>query len=42
MQKKGDDGVRFDNEGSGYGFKTERYLLPSATAQPSTCTMTRY
>ncbi len=42
MQKQGADGVRFDNEGSGYGFKTERYLLASATAQPSTCTMTRY
>jgi branched-chain amino acid transport system substrate-binding protein len=42
MQKQGADGVRFDNEGSGYGFKTERYLLPSATAQPGTCTMTRY
>ena len=42
MQKQGDGGVRFDNEGSGYGFKSERYLPSSATAQPSTCVMTRH
>jgi branched-chain amino acid transport system substrate-binding protein len=42
MQKQGADGVRFDNEGSGYGFKTERYLPSAATAQPSSCTMTRH
>ncbi|MEB0134236.1 branched-chain amino acid ABC transporter substrate-binding protein [Actimicrobium sp. CCC2.4] len=42
MQKQGEGGVRFDNEGSGYGFRTERYLPMPATAQPSTCKMTRY
>ncbi|MDB5762938.1 MAG: ABC-type branched-chain amino acid transport system, periplasmic component [Herminiimonas sp.] len=41
MQKKGTGGVRFDNEGSGYGFKTERYLPEAATALPTTCSMVR-
>ena len=41
MQKTGDSGVRFDNEGSGYGFKTERYLAEAATALPTTCNMAR-
>jgi len=40
MQRKGGD-VRFDNEGSGYGFKTELQLAPAATALPSTCAMVR-
>ena len=41
MQRLADGGIRFDNEGSGYGFKTERYLAPAATATPSTCQMRR-
>jgi branched-chain amino acid transport system substrate-binding protein len=41
MQRKGDSGVRFDNEGSGYGFRTERYLPEAATALPATCHMLR-
>lgn len=41
MQKRSDGGIRFDNEGSGYGFKTERYLAPEATALPTTCRMQR-
>jgi len=41
MQKAGAPGVRFDNEGSGYGFRTVRYFEPSRTAQASTCTMQR-
>lgn len=41
MQKLADGGIRFDNEGSGYGFKTERYLAPAATALPTTCKMQR-
>jgi branched-chain amino acid transport system substrate-binding protein len=40
MQKKG-EGVRFDNEGSGYGFRTERYLSEQETALPTTCRMDR-
>ncbi|WP_230414148.1 branched-chain amino acid ABC transporter substrate-binding protein [Collimonas silvisoli] len=42
MQKLADGGIRFDNEGSGYGFKTERYLAPAATLVPSTCKMQRH
>ncbi|AMP01880.1 periplasmic binding domain protein [Collimonas arenae] len=41
MQKLADGGIRFDNEGSGYGFRTERYLAPAATAMPTTCKMQR-
>ncbi|OGB27713.1 MAG: ABC transporter permease [Burkholderiales bacterium RIFCSPLOWO2_02_FULL_57_36] len=41
MQRSGTDGVRFGNEGSDFGFKTERYIAESATALPSTCRMAR-
>jgi branched-chain amino acid transport system substrate-binding protein len=41
MQKAGADGVRFDNEGSGYGFKTVKYVAAQQTAQPTTCQMKR-
>lgn len=41
MQKAGADGVRFDNEGSGYGFRTERYLPGAASALPTSCVMKR-
>lgn len=41
MQKVSDGAIRFDNEGSGYGFKTERTLSLSETALPSTCRMQR-
>lgn len=41
MQKVTEGSVRFDNEGSGYGFKTERYLPLAATALPTTCRMQR-
>jgi branched-chain amino acid transport system substrate-binding protein len=41
MRKIADGSVRFDNEGSGYGFKTERYLPMNATALPTTCRMMR-
>ena len=34
-------GVRFDNEGSGYGFRTVRRLGPDDTALPTNCRMTR-
>ncbi|MFM2343069.1 MAG: hypothetical protein RLZZ592_2722 [Pseudomonadota bacterium] len=39
MQKAGSEGVRFDVEGSGYGFRTVRYLAPEQTAQPHSCKM---
>lgn len=41
MKRQGDGGIRYDNEGSGYGFKTERYLPAPATALPTTCQMVR-
>ena len=41
MRKVADGSVTFDNEGSGYGFKTERYLPMNATALPTTCRMKR-
>jgi branched-chain amino acid transport system substrate-binding protein len=41
MQKAGNGGVRFDNEGSGFGFKTERYIAEGATALPTSCHMAR-
>ncbi len=43
MQKagNGDAGVSFDNEGSGYGFRTVRRLAADETALPSTCRMNR-
>lgn len=41
MQKAGGPGVRFDNEASGYGFRTVRYVEPRFTEQPTTCRMER-
>ncbi len=41
MQKRDGGGVRFDNEGSGYGFKTERYFEPALTALPTSCKMSK-
>lgn len=35
------DGLPFDNEGSGYGFKTERYLEAAVVEQPTSCKMVR-
>lgn len=39
MQKVGTDGVRFDVEGTGYGFRTVRYLSAEQTVQPHSCKM---
>jgi branched-chain amino acid transport system substrate-binding protein len=41
MHKLADGAIRFDNEGSGYGFKTERYLPAAATELPTSCVMQR-
>ncbi|QAU33314.1 branched-chain amino acid ABC transporter substrate-binding protein [Janthinobacterium sp. 17J80-10] len=41
MKRQADGGIRYDNEGSGYGFKTERYLPGPATALPTSCQMVR-
>ena len=39
MQKQGSPGVLFDVEGSGYGFRSELAVRPSASARPTTCRM---
>lgn len=41
MQKAGGPGVRFDNEGSGYGFATVRHLSAASTEPPHQCQMRR-
>ncbi|EGD02633.1 putative amino acid transporter exported protein, partial [Burkholderia sp. TJI49] len=41
MDRLGAPGVRFDNEGSGYGFRTVLAVLAARTEMPSTCSMTR-
>lgn len=41
MDRAGTPGVRLDNEGSGYGFRTLLALSADKTAQPTTCRMTR-
>ena len=42
MKKAGTPGVRFDNEGSGYGFRTLRFVEAARTEQPSQCHMKRF
>jgi branched-chain amino acid transport system substrate-binding protein len=41
MDKAGTPGVRFDNEGSGYGFRTVLALPPERTVPATTCRMAR-
>ncbi|WP_321801242.1 branched-chain amino acid ABC transporter substrate-binding protein [Caballeronia sp. J97] len=41
MDKAGTKGVGFDNEGSGYGFRTLLSVPADKTAQPTTCRMAR-
>ncbi|MEW9585945.1 branched-chain amino acid ABC transporter substrate-binding protein [Paraburkholderia sp. DGU8] len=41
MDKAGQPGVRFDNEGSGYGFRTVLALPPERTVLPTVCKMQR-
>lgn len=41
MQRSGTPGTRFDNEGSGYGFRSVLTLAPAETELPHTCTMER-
>ncbi|NUT14791.1 MAG: ABC transporter substrate-binding protein, partial [Cupriavidus sp.] len=40
MERQG-GAVRFDNEGSGYGFRTVRKLKAAQTTLPTTCRMER-
>lgn len=41
MQRAGTAGVRFDNEGSGYGFRTVRFIEAAQTERPHACRMAR-
>ncbi|MGA0608791.1 branched-chain amino acid ABC transporter substrate-binding protein [Caldimonas sp. KR1-144] len=41
MARAGEPGVRFDNEGSGWGFKTLRFVSPAQTEPPQRCLMRR-
>ncbi|GAB3366344.1 MULTISPECIES: branched-chain amino acid ABC transporter substrate-binding protein [Giesbergeria] len=41
MEKQGQSGVKFDVEGSGYGFRVLRDIPASQTQQPHRCTMQR-
>jgi branched-chain amino acid transport system substrate-binding protein len=41
MDKAGAPGVRFDNEGSGFGFRTLLKIPAARTAMPTTCQMKR-
>ncbi|WP_322014545.1 branched-chain amino acid ABC transporter substrate-binding protein [Paraburkholderia sp. J12] len=41
MDKAGTPGVRYDNEGSGYGFRTVLELPPERTVLPTVCQMKR-
>ena len=41
MDRQGAPGVKFDVEGSGYGFRVIRNLTPQQAEQPHTCTMQR-
>ena len=41
MDRQGAPGVRFDVEGSGYGFRVIRQLTPQQAELPHTCNMTR-
>ena len=42
MDKKGAPGVKFDVEGSGYGFRVVRQISAAKAQQPHSCTMQRY
>jgi branched-chain amino acid transport system substrate-binding protein len=42
MDKAGTPGVKFDVEGSGYGFRVIRQLTPAQAEMPTTCRMARY
>ncbi|WP_421829880.1 branched-chain amino acid ABC transporter substrate-binding protein [Lacisediminimonas profundi] len=41
MRRAGEASVRFDNEGSGFGFQTVLFLKQEQTALPTSCRMTR-
>ena len=42
MDRKGAPGVKFDVEGSGYGFRVVRQIAPAKAEQPHGCKMSKY
>jgi branched-chain amino acid transport system substrate-binding protein len=42
MDRQGSPGVKFDVEGSGYGFRVVRQIAPAQAEMPHTCKMTRF
>ena len=42
MEKQGTPGVKFDVEGSGYGFRVLRDIAAAQTQQPHSCQMQRF
>ena len=41
MDRQGTPGVKFDVEGSGYGFRVIKTIAAASAEQPTTCTMER-
>jgi branched-chain amino acid transport system substrate-binding protein len=41
MERQGAPGVKFDVEGSGYGFRVVRTLSPAEAEMPTSCRMIR-
>jgi branched-chain amino acid transport system substrate-binding protein len=41
MDRQGAPGVKFDVEGSGYGFRVVKTIAAQRAEQPHSCTMTR-
>ena len=41
MDRQGTPGVRFDVEGSGYGFRVVRQVAPAQAEMPHACRMVR-
>jgi branched-chain amino acid transport system substrate-binding protein len=41
MDRVGTSGIKFDVEGSGFGFRVIKALSPAAAEQPTTCKMVR-
>jgi branched-chain amino acid transport system substrate-binding protein len=41
MDRQGTPGVKFDVEGSGYGFRVIKTIAPTSAEQPHTCRMQR-
>ncbi|MGH6639458.1 MAG: branched-chain amino acid ABC transporter substrate-binding protein, partial [Polaromonas sp.] len=41
MERQGSAGVKFDVEGSGYGFRVIKTIAPERAEQPHSCKMVR-